>query len=36
MSGSGGAVTEVCLGNRARVEQVGQVGQLAGTAERGC
>lgn len=35
MSGSGGAKMEVCLSNGVSAGQVGQVGQLAGTAERG-
>lgn len=34
ISGSGGAMMEVCLGNRTGAVQVGQVGQLLGTAER--
>lgn len=36
MSGSGGAEVEVCLGNEVSARQVGQVGRLAGTAERDC
>lgn len=36
VSGSGGAMMEVCLGSGDSAGQVGQVGQLLGTAERGC
>ena len=35
MLGSGGAEMEVCLSNGVSARQVGQVGQLAGPAERG-
>lgn len=36
MSGSGGAAVEACLSNGVGAGQVGQVGRLAGTAERDC